>query len=58
MVLEYIIVLLVDLGPSLVSIPMLPIEFEILIPSWAISNVPAHLISIPIWKRFVVLDQI
>jgi len=44
-VLELFIVLLVDLGPSLVSVLLLPIQLVILAPSWAISRALAHLIS-------------
>jgi len=45
---EQIVVFLVDPGQNPVSVPLLAIELEILAPSWAISNVLAHLISIPI----------
>jgi hypothetical protein len=55
-VLEQIVVLLVDLGPSLISTPLMVAKLEILIPSWAISNALAHLISTFAWERFVVLD--
>jgi hypothetical protein len=53
---EHIVVLLVDLGLGLVSIPLLVVELEILAPSWAIFNALAHLISALAWERFVVLD--
>jgi hypothetical protein len=56
-VLEQIVALLVDLGPSPVSTPLLPAELEIMAPSWAISNVHVHLISIFSWERSLVLDQ-
>ncbi len=58
MVLKHIVVLLVDPCPGPISTPLLPIELEILALSWAISNALAHLISIPPWERFLVLDQI
>ncbi len=58
MVLKYIVVLLVDLGPSHVSVPLFVVELEILALFWAICDAPTHLISIPTWERFVVLDQI
>jgi hypothetical protein len=45
LILEYIVVFLVDLGPCLIFAPMLPTEFKIMAPSWAIFGVPAHLIS-------------
>jgi hypothetical protein len=56
MVLEYIVVLLVDLGLGLVFVSLLPVELEILAPSWAIFSDPAHLISILAWEIFMVLD--
>jgi hypothetical protein len=37
------------------SAPLLVVELEILAPSWAISNVPTHLMSTLTWERFVVL---
>jgi hypothetical protein len=46
-VLKLIIILLVDLGPSPIFVLLLPIELEILAPSWAISSVLAHLIFAP-----------
>jgi len=46
----------VDLGPNLVSVPLLAIELETLAPYWAIFDVLAHLISILTWERFMVLD--
>jgi hypothetical protein len=55
-VLEQIIVLLVDLGPSLVYAPLLPIKLEILALSWSISSAPAHLIFTPTWEKYVILD--
>jgi hypothetical protein len=56
-VLKQIVVFLVDPGPSLVFAPLLTIELEILVPSWAIYDVLAHLIFVPTWKRFVVMNQ-
>jgi len=47
----------VDLGPCPISTPLLPAEFKILAPSWAISGAPAHLISPPTWEKYVVLDK-
>jgi hypothetical protein len=44
MVLKYIVVLLVDLGPNFVSIPLLFVELEILVISWAFFDVHVHLI--------------
>ncbi len=58
MVLEQIVVLIVDLGPGLVYAPMLPVELEILTPSWAIFGVFTHLISVLTWERAMVLNQI
>jgi hypothetical protein len=49
MVLEQIVVFMVDLGPYLVFTPLLATELEILAPSWAIFDLPTHLISIPAW---------
>jgi hypothetical protein len=46
-----------DIGPSLVSALLLPTELEILVLSWAISSVLAHLIFVPTWERYVILDQ-
>jgi hypothetical protein len=54
MVLEQIVVLMVDLGPDLVSTPFLAIELEILALSWAIFDALTHLISAFAWERFVV----
>jgi len=54
-VLEQIVVLLVDLGPGPISTPLLVAKLEIFVPSWAIYNAPAHLISTFAWERFVVL---
>jgi hypothetical protein len=47
----------VDPSQNLIYVPLLTIELETLAPSWAISNAPTHLISIPAWERYVVLDQ-
>ncbi len=47
MVLEHIVVLLVDPSPDPVSTPLLASELEIMAISWAIFDVPAHLISCP-----------
>ncbi len=56
MVLEQIVVLLVDLGLGFIFAPLLPIELEILAPSYAIFNAPTHMISTPTWEGFVDLD--
>jgi hypothetical protein len=42
---EQIVVLLMDPSQNLVFIPLLIVELETLVPSWAISNVPTHLTS-------------
>jgi hypothetical protein len=55
--LEQIVVPSVDLGPNLMSFPLLAIELETLAPSWAISDVPAHLISTHAWEKSTVLHQ-
>jgi hypothetical protein len=54
MVMEQIIVLLVDHGQNLVSVLLLTIDIETLAPSWAISNIPTHLTSVPAWEKWVV----
>jgi len=41
MVMEQIVILLMDLGQNPAYAPLLTIEVETLIPSWAISNAPA-----------------
>lgn len=46
MVLEQIVVILADLGPSLIYVPLLVVELEILAPAWAIFHVLAHLIFV------------
>jgi hypothetical protein len=56
-VLEQIIILLVDLGLGYIYVPLVAVELEILAPSWACSNVPTHLISIPTWERCMVLNK-
>ncbi len=43
-------------SPYFVSILLLHIKLEILVPSWAFSTVPIHLISTFAWERNVVLD--
>jgi hypothetical protein len=45
-VLEYIVELLVDLGPCAISLLLLLDGLEILAPFWAISGVLAHLIFV------------
>jgi len=55
---ERIIVLLVDPSQNLVSIPLLTVKLETLALSWAISDVPTHLISTRTWEKLVVLDHI
>jgi hypothetical protein len=57
MVLEEIVVLMVDLGPSLISAHLLLVELEILAPSWAIHGAPTHRISTHVEERNVVLGQ-
>jgi hypothetical protein len=57
MVLEKIVVLLVDPSLGHIFSPLLVAKLEIQAPSWAISNVHAHLISTPTWERSMVLDQ-
>jgi hypothetical protein len=47
MVLEQIVKLMVDLGPNLISAPLLASEFKLLALVWAFFRVPTHLISIP-----------
>jgi hypothetical protein len=54
-VLEHIVVLLVDLDPGLVYVLLLIVELEIMIPSWAIFDILAHLIYDLAWERYVVL---
>jgi hypothetical protein len=54
---EHIVILLVDPIPNLVFAPLLTIEFKILALSWAIYDVPVHLISNPAWERSVVLKS-
>jgi hypothetical protein len=46
-VLEQIVVLMVDLGPSPISTPLLVVELKILVPVWAIYGARAHLIFAP-----------
>jgi hypothetical protein len=48
----------VDLRPDLVFALLLAIEFDILSPSWAISNALAHLIFALAWEKYVVLYHI
>jgi hypothetical protein len=57
-VLEQIVVPLMDPGPSLVFVPLLVVEFDIMAPSWeAFFDVHAHFIYVFAWERLVVLDQ-
>jgi hypothetical protein len=56
MVMEHIVVLLVDPSQNFISTPLFTTELETLIFSWAIFNALSHLISIPSWERFMVLD--
>jgi hypothetical protein len=46
-VFEHIVVLMVDLGPGLISTPLLVVELEILALVWAIYGAIAHLIYAP-----------
>jgi len=54
-VLEQSFALLVYLVPDLISILVLPSGFEIMVPSWAIFNALAQLISSFALERYVVL---
>jgi hypothetical protein len=47
MVMEQIVKLLVDLGQNPIFVPLLIVELETLIHSWAIFDVLAHLTSTP-----------
>jgi len=47
----------VDLEQNPIFAPLLNAKFETLAPSWAISNVPAHLIFVHAWEKLVVLNQ-
>jgi hypothetical protein len=58
MVMEHIVILLVDPGQNLLSVPLLIAELETQAPSSAIFNVLAHLTSTPTWEKLVVLDKI
>jgi hypothetical protein len=53
---EYIIILLVDLDQNLVLAPLLIIELEILVPSWAIFDAFVNLTYTFAWEKWVVLD--
>jgi len=55
-VLEQIVILLVDLGPDRVFIPLLVVGLEILAPSWAISSASTHLIYALTWEISMILD--
>jgi hypothetical protein len=55
---EQIVVLLVDFGQNPIFAPLLTFELETLAPSWAISNVLAHLTSTLAWEKWVVSNQI
>jgi hypothetical protein len=55
---EHIVVLLVDPSQNHVSTPLLTTKLKALAPSWAISNVLAHLIYVLAWEKWVVSDQI
>jgi hypothetical protein len=57
MVMEQIVILLVDPNQNPIFVPLLAVKLKILAP-WAISHVPAHLISSPTWEKLVVLDHI
>jgi hypothetical protein len=58
MVLELIVILLVDPSLNTMFVPLLAIELDILAPSWAIYDVPTHMIYAIAWERYVVLYQI
>ncbi len=58
MVMEHIVVLLVDTCQNHVFIPLLTIELETLVPSWAIFDTPTHLTYVHAWEKWVVSDQI
>jgi hypothetical protein len=51
MVLEQIVVLLVDLGPSPLFLFLLFVELEIIAPFCAIFGASAHLIFAHAWER-------
>jgi hypothetical protein len=55
---EQIVILLVDQGQNHVFPPLLIVELELLIPSWAIYDARAHLIFDFSCKGLMVLDQI
>jgi hypothetical protein len=54
---EHIVVLLVDPSQKHVFAPLLVVEVETLAPSWASSNVLAHMISIPTWEKLLGLGS-
>jgi hypothetical protein len=53
---EQIVALMVDLILGCIFALLLPVKFEILAPSWAISGAPTHLISSLALERSMVLD--
>ncbi len=57
MALEQIVVLLMDLGPNLVSVLVLLVKLEILVPFQATFGALTLLISTLTWERSMVLDQ-
>ncbi len=54
---EHIVVLQVDPSQNHVFVPLLVVEVETLAPSWAISNVLAHLIFAPTWGKLLGLGS-
>jgi hypothetical protein len=58
MVMEHIVVLLADTCQNHVFIPLLTIELETLVLSWAIFDTLAHLTYVHAWEKWVVSYQI
>jgi hypothetical protein len=57
-VLEQIVAHQANLVPPHVSILLLHFRLKIVVPFWAISSAPAHLISFLVLERFLVLHWI
>jgi hypothetical protein len=51
MVMEYIVILLVDLSQNPTSGPLLTSELKTLAPSWAIFDARIHLTFAPAWGK-------